>query len=266
MRVRSHGEILRMPAFLLLAVAALARAQDPFEIHVYQYESLAPGRFTLEQHLNYVGIGTKMFRGTVAPANGQFHMTYELTGAITENTSFGVMLLSAVRPGGSGLEYAGWRFLPHLYAPKTWNLPLDLGFVAEFSFQEKAFEENSRRVELRPIVEKSLGNVRVTVNPVFERALKGPGVREGWGFEPALRVGYQGFEHFVPSLEYYSALGPLRGFAHADEQIHQIYSGGDLKLSKNLVWNLGIGVGLTPAGDRLVLKSRVEFEFGRKEP
>jgi hypothetical protein len=245
-------------ALAFIAIAGACRAQDPFEIHVYQYESLEPGRFTLEQHLNYVAIGSKTPSGTVAPSNDQFHMTYELTGAITENTSFGVMLLSAARPGGSGLEYAGWRFLPHLYAPKSWGLPVDLGFVAEFSFQKTAFEENSRRAELRPIVEKSFGSVQVTANPVFERALKGPGVREGWGFEPALRVGYQGLVRFAPSLEYYSATGPAR--------VHQFYAGGDWKLSKNLLWNLGVGVGATHAGDRLVVKSRMEFEFGRKAP
>ena len=51
-------------ALLFLGSAA---AQDPFEIHIYPYETLAPGQFTLEQHLNYVGIATKTFVGSVAP-------------------------------------------------------------------------------------------------------------------------------------------------------------------------------------------------------
>jgi hypothetical protein len=67
--------------------------------------------------------------------NDQFHMTFELTGGLTNNIALGVMLLTAERPGGPALEYAGWRILPHFYAPKSWKLPVDLGFVAEFGFQ-----------------------------------------------------------------------------------------------------------------------------------
>jgi len=74
---------------------------------------LPPGGFTLEAHFNFVGIGTNSFDGQVAPTNHQFHMTGELTGGITDNISLGFMVLSAVRPGGPGLEYAGWRVLPH---------------------------------------------------------------------------------------------------------------------------------------------------------
>src|SRR5216684_858473 len=94
--------------------ARLAHAQDPFEIHVYEYETLHRGQFTLEGHLNYVGKGTKTFEGPVAPFHDQFHMTLELTAGLTDWASLGVMQLNARRPGQS-LEYAGWRLLPHFY-------------------------------------------------------------------------------------------------------------------------------------------------------
>jgi hypothetical protein len=116
-------------ALYVLAGLTLLRAQDPFEIHVYEYETLKPVEFTLEQHLNYWAVGSKQFDGTVAPTNDQLHMTYELTGGITDQISLGFMELNAVRPGGPGMEYAGWRVLPHFYAPKTWHLPVDAGLV-----------------------------------------------------------------------------------------------------------------------------------------
>jgi hypothetical protein len=241
-------------ARLVLVLAAVSRAQDPFEIHVYEYETLKPGRFTLEAHLNYVGLGTKRFEETVAPTHNQFHMTYELTGGITENISLGFMLLNAERPG-NGTEYAGWRLLPHFYAPKSWRLPADIGLVAEFSFQRTAYEENSRRVELRPIVQKDIGRLQLCFNPVFERALHGPGVRDGWNFEPAMRVGYEAMERFTPSLEYYSEWRP-------GNQIHQLLPGGDLKITNKLLWSFGVGIGATSAGNRLVYKSRFEYSFG----
>lgn len=263
---------MRFSAGLALAVVAVilcplpAQAQDPFEIHVYEYEQLPLGGFTLEGHFNFVGIGSEQFSGTVAPTRHQFHMTYELTGGITDNVSLGFMLLTAARPGGSGLEYAGWRLLPHFYAPQAWRLPVNLGLVAEFSFQSTIYEENPNRVELRPIIEKKIRWVQLDFNPVFERALHGPGVNQGWSFEPAFRAAYELNEHFSPSLEYYSAYGEVPTFLPLKQQIHQIFPGADWKLTKNLLWSFGIGVGLTPTGERLIYKSRLEYSFGRKSP
>jgi hypothetical protein len=237
------------------------RGQDPFEIHVYEYETLKRGDFTLEAHLNRVGKGTKYFDGTVAPSQGQFHATFELTAGLTDFASLGFMQLNARRPGGP-FEYAGWRVLPHFYVPRSWKLPLDIGMVAEFSFQKTTYEENARRVELRPILEKSFGKLQLDFNPVFERALRGPGTSAGWNFEPAARAGYAAWDKFTPSLEYYSGLGPLPFFLPAREQIHQLLPGGDVKLAKNLSWSFGVGVGITPAGNRIVYKSRLEFAFG----
>jgi hypothetical protein len=243
-------------------VAGCVYAQDPFEIHVYEYEALKPGAFTLETHLNYVAVGTRAAEGSVAPFNNQFHMTYELTGGITDNVSVGFMLLSAKRPG-YGLEYAGWRVLPHVYAPESWHWPLRVGLVTEFSFQRTTYEENSRRVEIRPILEKTVGRVQIDLNPVFERALHGPGTQVGWNFEPAARVAYKAKGRFTPSLEYYSETGPLPAELPLREQIHQFLPGGDLQISKDVLWSLGVGIGATPSGNRLVFKSRIEIEFGR---
>jgi hypothetical protein len=244
-------------------VATAAQAQDPFEIHVYEYETLRRGEFTFEAHLNYAGRGTKTFEGPVAPFQDQFHMTLEMTAGLADNVSLGFMQLNARRPGHS-LEYAGWRLLPHFYAPKSWHWPIDAGLVAEFSFQKTAYEENSRRVELRPILEKSFGRFQIDFNPVFERALRGPGTHDGWNFEPAARIGYEASMRFTPSVEYYSAWGPLPSFLPVREQFHQILPGGDVKLARNVLWSFGVGMGATSAGNRLIYKSRFEISFGAK--
>jgi hypothetical protein len=250
----------------LLGLSFIASAQDPFEIHVYDYETLKPGAFTLEQHLNYWAIGSHQAEGTVVSTNDQFHMTYEITGGITGNVSLGFMQLSAVRPGGSGLEYAGWRVLPHFYAPESWGLPVEAGLVVEFSFVDPIYLADSRHVEIRPILERKLGEFQVDFNPVFSRALHGPGTRQGWEFEPAARVAYgdSDMKRAVPYLEWYSELGSLPALTSLSSQTHQLFPGLDLKLAENLLWSLGIGVGLTSSEPRLVYKSRLEFSFGRK--
>ncbi len=264
-RPSTNYRSFRSALHLFVAGAGIVHGQDTFEIHVYEFESLKRGRFTLEQHINYVGRGTKTAENLLAPTNNQLHITFELTAGVSDNFSIGAMQLNAVRPGGSGLEYAGWRLLPHFYAPKSWHLPFELGLVTEFSFQKTAFEENARRIEIRPILERSFGRVQLDLNPVFERAVHGPGIRDGWNFEPAFRIAYAAHKHITPSIEYYSSAGALPSFLPLKQQVHLFFPGADFKLSDNLVWSLGLGLAATPAGSRLIYKSRIEIEFGRRD-
>jgi hypothetical protein len=90
---------------MLIVSTGVLCAQDPFEIHVLEYEQLQLGEFTFENHMNYVA------------TQSAFHDTYELTAGLTDGVSFGVMQLNARRPGGP-LESAGWRLVPHLYVPR----------------------------------------------------------------------------------------------------------------------------------------------------
>jgi hypothetical protein len=257
--------ILKTLGLLLLALGAYA--QDPFEIHVYEYEKLHPGQFTLEQHLNYWAIGSKRFDAALAPTNDQLHITYELTGAITDHVSLGFMQLNSVLPG-TGYQYAGWRVLPHFYVPESWHFPVDLGMVVEFSFARPQYIAETAHVEIRPIIERMVNGFQLDFNPVFARALRGSNVGEGWHFEPAARVAYGDAEkaRFRPYLEWYSEIGYLPDIPSVRKQVHQVYPGTDVRLSKSLVWSIGIGVGLTPQEPRIVIKSHVEFEFGRHDP
>jgi hypothetical protein len=91
---------------VLLVCAAAACAQDPFEIHVYEYDPMPLGSFTYEAHLNYILNGTTAFDGAVAPTRHQFHFTSESTVGLGDSLALGTMLLTAVRPDQS-LEYAG---------------------------------------------------------------------------------------------------------------------------------------------------------------
>ena len=93
---------------------------------------------------------------------------------------------------------------------------------------------------------------------MFAHALHGPGVRDGWTFEPAARVASGAKDKRVrPYLEWYSEINPV--------QVHQLFPGVDLNLGHDIVWSLGVGAGLTPEPPRLVIKSHLEFEFGRRD-
>jgi hypothetical protein len=174
------------------------------------------------------------------------------------------MFLSAWEPGFSP-QFAGWRVLPHFYAPESWNLPVRLGFVAEFSFQNTAYEENSRRVELRPILDRESSHWQIVFNPVFERALHGPGTEHGWNFEPALLLRWKR-PKFSPSLEYYGEVESISARPHAQPEVHQIFLGGDWEISDGFSINLGTGFDLSDRGPGIVLKSRFEWHWGKPNP
>jgi len=252
---------MRTIAALFVCTASMC-AQDPFEIHVYEYEPLPRGEFTYEAHMNCVARGSTSDGGAVAATNHQFHFASELTAGITDWFRGAAVLLTAVRPDHS-LDYAGFRVLPHFYAPASWHLPLNLGLVAEFSFQREIYEENSRVVELRPIIEKHLGRLELDANPVFARALRGPARRDGWSFEPSGRIGWRMSKALTPSVEYYSSWGSIQKLPPTDDQIHQIFPGVDVRFGEHLTWNLGVGIGITSTGSSLILKSRFEIPFGR---
>src|ERR1700721_2550881 len=97
---RPWRALARHLAMLMVSTGVLC-AQDAFEIHVLEYETLQPGEFTFENHLNYVAQGA-------APATQNvFHDTYELTAGLTGDVSFGDMQLTAKSPGWP-LERAAW--------------------------------------------------------------------------------------------------------------------------------------------------------------
>lgn len=248
--------------FLLPGLAVRLRAQDIFEIQVYEYETVEKHKWNLETHLNYIARGTKSFEGRPAPTNGQTHLSFELTRGITENFEIAGYLLTAQRPGG-GVEFAGTRIRPRLRAPESWRLPVDLSLSFEVGFPRPQYEANSVTLELRPIIEKTLRLARLSFNPVLARALRGPDTREGFEFEPGAKFAYflRGKDKLNVGLEYYGSTGPLTGFRPVREQVHLLFPSADVYFSEHLMLNLGVGFGATSAGERLILKSRLGYRF-----
>ena len=247
-----------------MAVTALlgalrASAQDPFEIHIYEYEPLSWREYSFEAHLNFDPQGTSLRDGSLLPTHNQTHLTLEPTIGISENFALGFMFLNAWASGYSP-QFAGWRILPHSYAAESWRLPFKLGLVAEFSFEKDRYEESTRRVELRPILDREFLRWEIVFNPVFERALHGPGTERGWNFEPAMLLRLKR-RVFSPSLEYYGEIESVNIRPRAQPEVHQLFLGGDWRVTEIFSVNLGTGFDLGPRGPGVVLKSRFEWDW-----
>src|SRR5260370_26540226 len=92
----------------LLCCASTVWAQDPFEIHIYEYETLLRGEYSFEAHLNFVTQGNALRDGTLLPTKHQTHLTLEPTIGLSETFALGFMFLNAWEPGSSP-QFAGWR-------------------------------------------------------------------------------------------------------------------------------------------------------------
>jgi len=253
---------------LFLPLALSLRAQDPFEIQVYEYETVPKGVWALETHTNFTFKGTKDAEGTVAPGNNQFHLTYELTRGITDHFELAGYLLLARRPGtpGSGFEYAGAHIRPRYSIPESVGLPVKASISLELGWPVKQYEENTLTVELRPIIEKSFGKFQLDFNPTFNKGLRGPAYADKtWQFEPSARVAYETTKKLDLTFEYYGATGRVFHPLTLNEQAHIFTPGADIKLRENVAFNVGVGFAATPAGTQLVLKTRLSLEFGKKK-
>ena len=255
-------------AAMLAAIVTLpVRAQDTFEVQVYEYATVPRGMWNLETHANYTLRGTKQFDGAVAPTHRQSHLTFELTRGITDYFELAGYLVFAHRDDAEGsalFDYAGYRIRPRVRLPESWNLPAKISLSTEVGFPSAEYESARTTLEVRPIVERGFGKWLVDVNPTVGRVLRGPGSNEGWDLEPGARVGYAVTPKVDLSIEYYGAYGAVSDILPSSQQVHLIFPGADIAIGENRVLNFGIGANLTDEGTRAMLKMRLGWMFGGK--
>jgi hypothetical protein len=239
--------------YLICRLWTVAAAQDTFHIRVHEYEHGLEA-LVFEEHTNYIGAGTKRPEAFVAPTNNQLRIAHEVTTGLTPTFSLGGMLLNARRIDG-GFEYAGWKVLPHLNAPTTLHLPIEIGVVAEFTVQPKTYADGSSEIEIHPILEKHFENFTFVANPSVGRTLNPSGNSRGWTFSPALRSAYDVSRRWTLAAEYYGQSSRFLG-AHATV---------DVKLTDNMVWSLGLQIGPKSGENRLIYTSRLQLGWGQRK-
>ena len=244
-----HSVIRAMVVLVSVAGQSLA-AQERFDISVYPYATAHRGEWELEAHVNYASRGTSAFDGSVAPTQGQWRFTAEVSRGITDHWELAGYLLGGQVPG-FGLEYAGWRLRSRLRAPESWRLPVNVGFSAEYETARPKFSESARTAELTAVLERRFGGLQLIADPTFERDLAG--LEREWEFEPRARAGYDVSKAVTLGFEYYGAFEEAK-------QAHQFYPTADLRLGGDMTLHIGVGFGGGSAGDRLVFKTR--FEIG----
>ena len=249
------------PRLCLLAIAAFsvaagrtANATD--EIQVYNANIAAPGQFTIQQHLNYVGIGQKdpPFPGGFA-SDHSINGTPEFAYGVTDWWEVGLYLPFAIK--NQQFLSDGFKLRTLFVSPNADQRNVFYGVNFEFSHSMPKFSQTRFGLEIRPIIGIRNADYEFIVNPIVDVGLGKNGEAD---FTPAARVARKLDTDLYVGLEYYADLGEIGNFKKLSDQQHTLFAVTDFKLGVFSV-NFGVGYGLTPASDRFVVKTIVGYAF-----
>ena len=251
-----------LAAAILLGCGTLAvRAQGNYEIQVYGSELVPKGNTMVEMHSNFTAKGFKGGDGLFATNHAE-HQTLEITHGFSEWFETGFYQFTSIQPDGS-YQWVGTHIRSRFSIPERYHLPVGLSLSQEIGYQRPGFDPNTWTWELRPIVDKKVGKLYASFNPVFEKSLHGPNKDTGWEFAPNVKVAYDVVKRAAFGLEYYGAYGPWRAWDPLRDTEQMLVPALDLDLGKRWEFNFGVGIGVTQATDHLVVKCILGYRFGK---
>ncbi len=243
----------------------LLAAQENYEIQVYPSKTADKKTTLFELHSNFTGSGNRVESNGVLATQHALHETLEITHGITDIFELGFYVFASENPG-NGFEFVGVHLRPRIRLPESLGLPVGLSLSTEFGPTRTKFDENSFGIELRPIVDQTVGRLYWSFNPNIEWALKGPDSGKGasgMAFNPNLKLQWSVSPKIALGGEYYGTTGSLTHFAPSAAQSHMVYPSIDLFLSPDWEFNAGYGVNVSGEGDRnifkLILGRRAKF-------
>ena len=241
-----------------------AYAQDNYEIQVYSSEATPQGFTMVEIHSNFTVDGSKQVVNGVAPTNHAEHETLEITQGLTSWSEVGFYVFTSWQ-NGHGVQWVGDHIRPRVRAPDSWHWPVGVSISTEIGYQRAVYSPDTWTWEIRPIVDKSVGRWYLAVNPALERTWHGPDVKQGIGFSPGAKVGYDFSKKISGGFEYYADYGRLGDFDTLHNQQQQIFAVTDLNVSPKWEINFGVGVGPTAATDHIIIKAIIGRHFNWKK-
>lgn len=241
-------------ALLLIASREAAHATD--EIQVYNAGIADVGQFTIQQHLNYVALGQKdpPFPGGL-PSNHSLNGTPEFAYGMTDWWELGLYLPFAVQDRQFLSDAFKLRTLFVSSHAEQRNFFYGVNF--ELSYEMPKFAQTRWGLEIRPIIGVRNSQYEFILNPIVDI---GFGSRGEADFAPAARLARNFGNDLFAGFEYYADFGEIGNFSKLPDQQHTLFAVTDFKAGMFDV-NFGVGYGLTPASDRLVVKTIIGYAF-----
>jgi len=257
--MRSRQQCRDVAGAVLIALGAVgysSHAQATDEIQVYNAGIAAVGQLTVQQHLNYVGIGQKdpPFPGGF-PSNHSLNGTPEFAYGMTDWWELGLYLPFAVQDRQFLSDAFKLRTL--FVSPNAEYRSLFYGINFELSYEMPKFAQTRWGLEIRPIIGVRNADYEFIVNPIVDVGFGRYGEAD---FAPAARVARKLKDDLFVGLEYYADFGRIGAFSPLAEQQHTLFAVTDFKVG-DVDIDFGVGYGLTRASDRLVVKTIIGYAF-----
>jgi hypothetical protein len=256
-RFRSHSRrhlAVLAGAACAIALGGPARATD--EIQVYNAGIAAVGQFTIQQHLNYTAIGLKdpPFPGGLV-SNHAINGTPEFAYGVTDWWEVGLYLPFAIQD--QQFLSNGFKLRTLFVSPNADQRNFFYGINFEFSNTMPRFSQTKFAMEVRPIIGVRNADYEFIVNPIVDAGFGRLGELD---FAPAVRLARKLGQDTYIGLEYYADFGAIGSFPRLADQQHTLFAVTDFKLGVFDV-DFGVGYGLTPGSDRLVVKTIIGYAF-----
>jgi hypothetical protein len=240
-------------AALLLFCAVwsrVAHAQTD-EIQVYDAQIAAPGVFNLTLHDNYTPEGRTepAYPGAIVP-NHTLNGVPEWAYGVAPWFEAGLYMPLYSIAGNGAVTFNGFKLRTLFVEPDAANQQFVYGVNFEFSYNTEHWDQNRYSQEIRPIIGWHAGAWDLIFNPILDNSYKGFSRLD---FAPSTRVAYNLTKTWAVAAEEYDDFGPLRAFYASAEQQHQLFAVVDYS-GKPWTVEGGLGLGLTTATDKVVLK------------
>jgi hypothetical protein len=249
--------------FLLACLAPLHLcAQDNYEIQVYDSKLVPVAATMVELHSNFTTIGFRDTVSGVLPTHHALHETIEITHGFTPWLEVGFYQFLAMN-NGMAPAYVGNHIRPRIAVPEERKLPVGLSLSCEFGYQERAYSVDTWTLEVRPIIDKTIGRFFLAINPTFDYAFVGLNAHKAAQFSPNIKFSVEVCHWLKAGLEYYNSAGPVNHFDEFSQQPHQLALAFDLDVSPKWELNIGYVRGLTPSVEQEIFKVIIGRRFGK---
>ena len=251
-----HRSCIAVASLVGALVLLVSKAHATDEIQVYNAGIADVGQFTIQQHLNYVALGQKSppFPGGLV-SNHSLNGTPEFAYGVTDWWEVGLYLPFSIQDERFYSDAFKLRTLFVSSHAEQRNFFYGVNF--EFSNETPPFSQSRFSMEIRPIIGVRNSDYEFIVNPIVDIHF---GKFAEQHFTPAARIARKFGDDLFAGFEYYSDLGQIGSFDKLSDQQHTLFAVTDFKAGVFDV-NFGVGYGLTPASDRLVVKTIIGYAF-----
>jgi len=260
----SNPHYLLMKQFLGFVIIMLFSnhviGQADNEIQVYASPTIGKQKTIIELHTNYTFKGSEFL---INPHDAHWtNLTVEVTHGLSDNIEVGVYLFTAISPDGT-YQYLGNQIRPRVTVPSKWDWPVGASLSLEVGlFRPDIHSDYIWQGELRPIIDKSIGNMYLAFNPNIEFTLTGK--NQQVALTPQFKAMYAIKNKIGIGFEEYSFLGILDELFVKNQQEYLLGPMFDLLVSPDWELNTGFLFGLTDFSNQSIVKVLVGHRFSKK--